>query len=292
MDVDHVDFTVGGGGDVDMTDESDRPPPRRSSPRLAPNNNEASSSTSAQTQSGEYYTTTLHVVHIATLMNHSLICLSFTKPTRLSNTGDTASTAATTSVVTLNGKTLPHVHTAVHLPPPHNHESYGNHPQLREHEDCPGDSCTRGSCILRRMIPQMKPGGDLDYNYDEKRIVVNQFYPQLRELKCSLLLKVLKEVDKLPDPPSDKSKSTKTTNKKSKTIVRREDTYTSSQMNAMKGTIIIGLRGSGLTGQEGYDTVLEINGEYADEWAVSTPSEKEVIMVSQVSDHLSIMLLV
>ena len=171
--------------------------------------------------------------------------------------------------------------TAVHLPPPHNHESYGNHPQLREHKDCPGGSCTRGSCILRRMIPQMKPGGDLDYNYDEKRIVVNQFYPQLRELKCSLLLKVLKEVDKLPDPPSDKSKSTKTTNKKSKTIVRREDTYTGPQMNAMEGTIIMGCSIIRL-GQDGYDTVLNILSEYEDEWAVCTRYREEEILVSQV----------
>ena len=74
MDVDHVDFTgSGGGGDVDMIDvESDDtsstppddPPQRRSSPRLASANDEASSSTSAQTQSGEYQTTTLHVVAI------------------------------------------------------------------------------------------------------------------------------------------------------------------------------------------------------------------------------------
>jgi len=62
MDVDHVDFTggSGGGGDVDMTDESDdtsstpQVTTRRCSPRLAPDNNEASSLTSAQTQSGEY----------------------------------------------------------------------------------------------------------------------------------------------------------------------------------------------------------------------------------------------
>ena len=167
------------------------------------------------------------------------------------------------------------------LPSPHNHESYGNHPQLREHEDCPGDSCTRGSCILRRMIPQMKPGGDLDYNYDEKRIDVKRHFTELRRLECPLLLKVLKEVDKLPDPPSDKSKSTKTTNKKSKTIVRREDTYTGPQLNAMEGTIIMGCSIIRL-GQDGYDTVLNILSEYEDEWAVCTRSREEEILVSQV----------
>ena len=104
-------------------------------------------------------------------MNHSLICLSLTKLD--SNTGDTASaTTDANSLVTLNERTLPHVHTAVHLPPPHNHRSYGNHPQLRKHADECDPSI--GSFRHQQMIPQMKPGGNLDYNYDEKRIDVKR----------------------------------------------------------------------------------------------------------------------
>jgi len=163
------------------------------------------------------------------------------------------------------------------LPSPHNHESYGNHPQLREHKDCLGDICTRGSCILRRMIPRMKPGGDLDYNYDEERIDVTRFTRQLLELGCPLVAGVLEKVNEL-DYPTSKPKPT---NKKSKTIVRREDTYTGPQMNAMEGTIIMGCSIIRL-GQDGYDTVLNILSEYEDEWAVCTRSREEEILVSQV----------
>ena len=131
------------------------------------------------------------------------------------------------------------------------------------------------------MIPQMKPGGDLDYNYDEKRIDVKRHFTELRRLECPLLLKVLKEVNDLPCPRKSKPK---TTNKKSKTSVQREDAYTSPQMNAMEGTIIMGCNGI-RSGQEGFDIVLEIGSEYADDWAVSDKSRKEAIVVSQVSDH-------
>jgi len=133
------------------------------------------------------------------------------------------------------------------------------------------------------MIPQMKPGGDLDYNYGEKRIDVKRHFAELRRLECPSLLEVFKKVDKLPSP-SDKSKSTKTTNKKSKTIVRRENTYTHQQMITMTGAIIMKYK-SMKPGQDGYDTVLEICDEYVDEWEVCDTPRKEVILVSQVSDH-------
>jgi len=132
------------------------------------------------------------------------------------------------------------------------------------------------------MIKQMHNGGDLDYNHEEERIDPTQFFAELGELECTLLLKVLMKVNDLPYPR--KSKPTKTTNKKSKTIVRREDTYTPPQMMAMEGTIIMGYNQI-RSGQEGFDIVLEICGEYADEWAVCDASRKAVILVSQVSDH-------
>jgi hypothetical protein len=154
---------------------------------------------------------------------------------------------------------------------------YECHPQFRVHEGCTGVNCKRGSCRLQQMIQSME-NGNLTYD-NEERIDVTQFTHELHELHCPLVAGVLGEVHKL-DYPTSKSKPTQ--HDLVLPSVQLKDTYTGAQMIALEGTIIMKYSHirSG-SGQEGYETLLEMCGDRAVEWAGSTPSEKEVIAVRQ-----------